>query len=182
MKKLFLAILLVVLLVAPFPATALSASPAEITVHVRNQTGGLVNLSLTLPGGSPLFKTLEEGVTSFTITEGTYDFYASMPCGNQAGQWNINVNKTLYLTCNTGAPTITIIKEFKGCDMGIYESYFGESFFSWKIWEADLIYSTYYNFGVDVETMKETVDAWNTHGTGDYSSGCYDGVTYYRLP
>lgn len=185
MKKQILSILLVALIAAFLPATAFSASPAEITVQVRNQTGGVVELNLTLLGGSPIFKTLETGVTTFTIPEGVYDYYASTPCGNQAGRWNININKTLFLTCQSGVPAISLTKNFTGCDIGLFEfvSYSPDEkfFYSWKMWKVFLIEETLYHFGAHVNNAQETADEWNAHASLEYTAGCYDGIASYRI-
>jgi hypothetical protein len=185
MKKKFLSILLAALIAAFLHAPAFSASPAEITVRVRNQTGGIVTLSLTLAGVPPIYKTLESGVTSFNIPEGVYDFYASTPCGNQAGQWNININKTLFLTCHSGSPAISLTKIFTGCDIGVFE--FAASspdekyFYSWNMWKDFLTEETLYHFGAHVNNAQETADEWNAHASLEYTAGCYDGLASYRI-
>jgi hypothetical protein len=187
----FLALLIVLALTfAMVPSATFAASSADVAVHVRNQTGGLVQLSMSLPGGSPTFRTLEEGVTSFTTNDGLYTYYASTPCGNMSGQWNINVAKTLYLTCKTGSPATTFTKfanRFKECDEGYY-SVAGDyvQFNSWLIWGDSTMASILNDYSVVVHTPQETADLWNIVATDGgrvtYYAGCYDGVAVYYLP
>ena len=51
MKRTFLTTLvLIALFVIVVPGSVFAAAPADVTVYIRNQTAGQVNLSLTLPG------------------------------------------------------------------------------------------------------------------------------------
>jgi hypothetical protein len=189
----FLVLLIVLALtVAMVPSAAFAASSADVAVHVRNQTGGLVQLSMSLPSGSPVFRTLEEGVTSFIISDGLYTYYASTPCGNMSGQWNINVAKTLYLTCKTGSPATTFTKfanRFKECDEGVYSVAVAEDyvqFNSWLIWGDSTMESILHDYNVVIHTPQQTADFWNIVATDGgrvtYYAGCYDGVATYYLP
>jgi hypothetical protein len=108
-----------------------------------------------------------------------------------SGQWNINMSKTLYLTCKTGSPATTFTKfanRFKECDEGVY-SVNGDyvQFNSWLIWEITYTKMIFDNYSTIVQTPQETADALNVAGLewGDdyyYSAGCYDGIAVYYLP
>ena len=184
MKKTLLVLVLIATLVALLPSAALGASPAVVSVRVRNQTGGSVHLSLSLPGGTPIFTTLEEGVTSFTTSDGLYNYYASTPCGNLSGQWNINVTKTLFLSCKTGSPTATLSKIYTGCDEGLYLTEEDPiEFLSWNLWSDTVIQQTFSRWHIVVHTPQETEDVWTEgYGRSVGYAGCYDGVTLYSLP
>lgn len=186
MKKSFVALLVIAMLATFFPSAAFGASATEVTVNVRNQTGGQVDLSITLPGGSPQFMTLEEGVTSFTITEGLYDFYASTPCGNQAGQWNLNVTKTLNLSCDSGSLVTTLARQSggkSGCDVGLYFALGPDLIFlSWSIFGPMITGQIYSYFGIEVNSPQEAADVWNDAFQSNLYAGCYDGVANYISP
>ena len=98
--------MIVVLLMALLAAPVSAAKVMDLDVDVRNQSGGIAQLSLRGEDGNPIYFTLEEGVTTITVPEGTYSYYASMQCGNLAGQWNVNVAKTLYLGCKNASPVM----------------------------------------------------------------------------
>ena len=108
MKKNFVLVLLALaLLLAALPAVALAAAPAEVKVFVRNTTGAVAELSLTDAAGNKIFKSLEPGLSDFTLTEGLYAAYVSTVCGAYADSWNVNVNKTLYIECKgTAEPVV----------------------------------------------------------------------------
>ncbi len=103
MKKLVFATLTILaLLFSLLPAsTAFAKSGGSATISVRNQTGGNVTITLYSADGSKTL-TYEVGTSFSTVGAGTYTFYAVTPCGVQSGKFNVNVNKTLYLSCNEG--------------------------------------------------------------------------------
>jgi hypothetical protein len=109
MKKIVFAFLIIVL-VSMLPLAAGAGKPAQLELNIRNQTGAVVSLDLVDANGNHIYKTLEEGVFPITLTEGIYTYYASLPCGNVSGQWNINVVKTLYLSCKQSVPAIGLNK------------------------------------------------------------------------
>ena len=107
MKRKWIVLTLVLaLLLAALPTAALAAAPAEVKVFVRNTTGANAELSLTDAAGNKIFKTLEPGVSDFTLTEGLYAIYVSTVCGAYADNWNVNVNKTLYIECKGGSEPV----------------------------------------------------------------------------
>jgi hypothetical protein len=184
MKNKALSILvLLALLLALFPTSAFASAPAPVKVDVRNQTGGTVSLSLTLSGEDPNFKTIEEGVTNFSIEDGVYNYYAITPCGNQSGLWNINVAKTLYITCKSVMPALALSKDSTGCEMGLYEYWSGHpggvAFFGWNAWGSQLANETYDLWQIVVSSPQEVASVWNAHGYVNYGVGCYDKTSHY---
>lgn len=104
MKKIRLMIVLMLLIVFVFPTGVMAGkAPVDLTVDVYNKTGGMVELDLVNEDGVHTYLSFDTGVHEFTIAEGVYNYYAVTPCGNLAGNWNINVSKNLWLECADGA-------------------------------------------------------------------------------
>ena len=123
--KLLLLILIVSLLAALLPAAALAAAPAEIKVFVRNNTAAVANLKLVDSAGNPIYIDLEPGLSEFSLEEGQYAWYASTICGANAGNWNMNTTKTLYLECKEdGSPVV----QYGKCQYILYPWYTKEAF------------------------------------------------------
>ena len=116
MKKYLFGLLVLALLVLPM--STLAAAPQEVVVHVRNQTGAPVELSLTNADGVKLFFTLTPGVNNITLLDGLYDFYAGTACGAQAGVWNLPVTTTYYIDCK--GQQLNIYKDVECTDKGLY--------------------------------------------------------------
>ena len=151
MKKNFVLILLALaLLLAALPTIALAAAPAEVKVFVRNTTGANAELSLTDAAGNKIFKTLEPGVSDFTLTEGLYAAYVSTVCGAYADSWNVNVNKTLYIECKGAAEPVV---QYGKC------TWVGE------------------NESLVLRNGQRGTQQWNAHGGGFYDlSAVYDRI------
>jgi hypothetical protein len=116
-KKLTGIFLVVALVTLLLPASAIARAPGEFHLNVRNQTGGVVHLSLTDANGIVAFYTLDLGVFPVNLTEGVYSYWASTLCGNVAGSWNVNVSKTLFLSCKGDSPFLSLAKTFTpDCD------------------------------------------------------------------
>ena len=93
-------VLIVVLLLSTVAATAASAAkPAEILINFHNRTGGVVSLRLTDAAGMNTFIELQPGVSTETMDDGVYTYYAGTICGAQSGVWNFNVSKDVYIDC-----------------------------------------------------------------------------------
>ncbi len=107
MKKIGFALILFMLL-SLLPLSASAGKPALLELNIRNQTGAVVALGLLDANGNHLYKTLPQGVFPITLPEGIYNYYAALHCGNVSGQWNINVVKTLYLSCNQSLPRVQL--------------------------------------------------------------------------
>ncbi len=131
LKKLFSCTLIVVLVSILLPATAFAGNPQPLHLNVRNQTGGTVHLNLTDANGDVTFITLESGVFPVDLTEGVYNYWASTPCGNIAGSWNVNVGKTLFLSCKNNLPALSLAKSvLPGClDFGYVYTYYDDLIF-----------------------------------------------------
>jgi hypothetical protein len=112
LKKLFSCLLIVVLGSIMLPASAIAGSPQPLHLNVRNQTGGTVQLNLTDANGDMTFIALEPGVFPVDLTEGIYSYWASTPCGNVAGSWNVNVSKTLFLSCKNDLLALSFVKTY----------------------------------------------------------------------
>ena len=131
-----------ILIVTLLPVNVFAAQPQEVDVNVRNRTGGTVEVSLTDESGNIQFFSFEEGVSELTLTEGRYQFWASMPCGNLAGTWNVNISKTLFLSCDEAGPSAELTRRSSGqfgrvCatgEGGFFVPVLGD-FFSQDYWE-----------------------------------------------
>jgi hypothetical protein len=113
-KQLFVVFVVIALLVAALPVSVFAGTPAELKVDVRNTTGGAINLDIVDAAGNHIYKSFEAGVFEFDMLEGVYTYYVSTPCGNYAGDWNLNINKTLFVSCKSGEPTITMDECVRG--------------------------------------------------------------------
>lgn len=189
-SRVLLVAIVLILIISLFPIAAFAAAPADVKVNVRNQTAGLVQLSLTDADGNVSFKTLEMGTSSFEITEGIYTYYASTPCGAMAGEWNLNVNKTLYLVCKEGKLGSTLQKMIKGaiiCNLGYYETFPEgsgrvDNFVSWTDQSALILAIVTDRWGA-VYTLEEAVHGLNSlyYGQAEYTIGCWDHTTYLNV-
>lgn len=97
MKKLvYLSLILALLL----PAGAVFAKePVTFEIEFRNQTGGVVSLSIQNKDGYKTFADVPEGVSTMDIPEGIYQYYANTACGVETGTWNMNVKKVAIFKC-----------------------------------------------------------------------------------
>jgi hypothetical protein len=189
-SRVLLVALVMLLLASLFPVAAFAAAPADVKVNVRNQTSGLVQLSLTDSDGNVTFKTLEMGTSTFEITEGIYTYYASTPCGAIAGEWNLNVNKTLYLVCKEGKLGATLQKLIKGaiiCNLGYYETFPDgsprvDNFVSWTNQSTIILSIVTERWGA-VYTLEEAVAGLNNlyYGQAEYTIGCWDHSTFLNV-
>lgn len=127
LKKLFSCLLIVVLGSIMLPASAIAGSHQPLHLNVRNQTGGTVQLNLTDANGDMTFIALEPGVFPVDLKEGIYSYWASTPCGNVAGSWNVNVSKTLFLSCKNDLLALSLAKTYTPdcADFGLTYSEYG---------------------------------------------------------
>lgn len=187
MRAKIIIIINLLLILSLFPVAAFAAAPADVKVNVRNQTSGVVQLSLTDANGNISFKTLEPGTSTFVITEGIYTYYASTPCGALAGEWNLNVNKTLYLGCRQGQPGASLqklINRRSFCNLGYYEHFVDgssrvDNFVSWTNQSDMILAEASWLNGSPITTLEGAVNLYNTahNGEAEYSIGCYDNHT-----
>lgn len=109
--------MVLVMLVILIPATPVTAKdPVQRLLVIRNRTGADVVVDMVNDNDKHNSFVVNPGVTRFTVKEGIYNFYLSTPCGNTAGTWNVNVRKTLFLSCRNGL-TVLLDKEFIGHHM-----------------------------------------------------------------
>lgn len=84
-------------------STALAKKdPVNVDLRVSNRTGSQVLLTLLNADGQNQFFTLVPGKSLLTLPMGKYQFYASTPCGNRAGTFNLNDTKELFFSCGDG--------------------------------------------------------------------------------
>ncbi len=95
----FVFILALIGVVLPFAAVQ-AKNADEVNLKVKNRTGGIVSLKLINENGNPSWFTYEAGQSITPLAEGIYTYYASTPCGNQSGVFNINVTKELIFSCD----------------------------------------------------------------------------------
>jgi hypothetical protein len=139
MKKIGIALIILIIL-SSLSMTVGAGNPAELNLHIRNQSGAVVALDLVDAGGNHLYKTLPQGVFPITLTEGVYSYYASLPCGNISGHWNINVVKTLYLSCMRSVPVVQLAhlqggQALPGCFVLTWDSGANVLFFDGLNWD-----------------------------------------------
>jgi len=113
-KQLFVVFVVIALLVATLPVSVFASTPAVLKVDVRNTTGGAINLDIVDAAGNHIYKSFDAGVFEFEMLEGIYTYYVTTPCGNYAGDWNLNINKTLFVSCKSGEPTVTLDECVRG--------------------------------------------------------------------
>ena len=97
-----IAILTMLFSFLPMSTAQAKREGTDVTLKVRNRTGGQVSLKLVDENGNPMFFVYEPGQTSTPLPEGQYTYYASTPCGNRSGIFNVNVTKELLFSCNEG--------------------------------------------------------------------------------
>lgn len=106
-KHLLLAIMAVLIFVLSFSLIPLSDAlakkePIVVPITIRNQTGGRVILTLINENwGRQVFEYIP-GIFEQMEFQGKYKFYASTPCGNRSGEFNLNSHKELFFSCGNG--------------------------------------------------------------------------------
>ena len=152
--KLSSLIVIISLLAAMLPAAALAAAPAQTKVTVRNTTGAVVSLKLVDAAGNPIYMDLEAGVSTFMLDSGQYQYYISTICGAEAGTWNVDTSKTLYIECKQGdAPVVQygkcrwVIEGFVGKNGGNARAngFLPNKEFAWA--DAEQVYQKLVGFG-----------------------------------
>lgn len=108
MLRRILSMSLAAVLLAVFSGAAFAAAPTTISLEIRNQTGAPVSLALTAADGTVQFHNLQVGHNILSLPNGIYEYYASMQCGNLAGNLNLNVSKLLLLNCPQTQTTGTV--------------------------------------------------------------------------
>ncbi len=110
MKKTLMIVFLVALLAAVLPAGALAGKKNNFKISVRNRTDASAEISaVDANGGKHNFK-VGKGWSTIQLPEGRYDYWVSSACGSNAGSWNLNVNKTLWIECGPLGPVAVVAK------------------------------------------------------------------------
>ena len=166
MKKITLALVVFVLLFSTLPTSSVLAkkSVSNVSITVKNRTGGLVTLALVDQNGKRVAFSYEPGLVDFSVLEGRYTYYASTPCGVQSGVFNLNVSKQLDFFCNNDGREISLFvpspatQAISACEVIYY-----------YIWNGVRNYAPNY--------PKSAQDA--NISAGGAGRACYDGVSPY---
>jgi hypothetical protein len=105
------AITILAMLISIFPmSTAMASRDAtQVTIKIKNQTGGTVLVRLTDENGKSLFFEYGPGHTNTVVFESRFQYYASTPCGNQSGVFNVNVTKELFFSCGAAGLDVKLL-------------------------------------------------------------------------
>jgi hypothetical protein len=115
-----IAVLILAVLFSMLPvSTALAKrAPDAVTITVKNHTSGKVTVTLTDENNARYTFTFEEpGMYDFSIPQGHYSYYATTPCGSESGEFNLNVHKELFLSCQDGRE---IILSKSDCEVALW--------------------------------------------------------------
>ena len=174
MNKTLFTLLTLALLLISITGSALAAGPSEFTIDVRNHTGAPVEFNYTGADGVHHTTTIPAGVTSLTLMEGVYNFWADPSCGHVAGSININQQRQILMIDCGAAQTVGLgyIKPKSG--VVFYQCLNGGSgpyeynFYDWN--------DNYDDWGV-YGTFCYAVAP--TDGDGEFSNIWGDGETYW---
>jgi hypothetical protein len=100
-NKFFVLFFVLTLFASALPAAAKAAKQQTFEISVRNRTHGSVEVKVIGSDGVAKFFKLPAGFSTLSMPEGTYQYWVSSSCGNSAGKWNLNVNKTLWVDCSS---------------------------------------------------------------------------------
>ena len=107
MKKIVFTAMIIAALLIGITGTVFAKVPAEYTIDVRNRTGAPVQFNYRGADGINHWATIPAGVTSLTLTQGVYAYWADPKCGHIAGNVNIDAqNKTLWIGCESAHPFV----------------------------------------------------------------------------
>ncbi len=160
MKKTLMIVFLVALLAAVLPASALAGKKNNFKISVRNRTDASAEISaVDANGGKHNFK-VGKGWSTIQMPEGRYDYWVSSACGNNAGSWNLNVNKTLWIECGPLGPVAVVAKPVPAIcsDPGAFVNYWGPNeswmiFYSQTNWLPDSSFGTWVSYLLKIEEM-----------------------------
>jgi hypothetical protein len=115
------AITILAMLFSLFPmSTALaSRDNTQVTIKIKNRTGGTVRVRLTDENGKSLFFEYGPGHTNTVVFEGRFQYFAGTPCGNQSGVFNMNVTKELFFSCGAGLEVKLLVPGMEMCMAGM---------------------------------------------------------------
>ncbi len=168
MKKVIFTTLMIAFLLIGTTGSVFAKGPAEFTIDVRNRTGTPVQFNYRGADGIDHWATIPVGVSSLTLAQGVYAYWADPKCGHIAGRVNVDTqNKTLLIGCESAHPLVvaTFIRNDPCADWGIF--LFSTQFFSYTNWTG-------------------TQENWDDYADLFYFNGgiwgCYsdfDGITDY---
>ncbi len=162
MKKVSMfAMVAVLILTATFSVmpsgTALAANRlAQVSVTVKNVTGGTVTLRMTGEDSVSKWFTFEgQGHYQIQVEEGKYSYYASTPCGGESGQLNLNVSKMLKFYCEDGVE-VSLTKPEASC-----------SVYGWWHWYYDVTSEDGHWHTIDTVPFDTDESSWEVRCTDD---------------
>lgn len=174
--KLLTILVLLTLLISLLPISVFAAAPGEFTIDVRNRTGSSVEFNYRGSDGILHWVSVPVGVSSLTLVEDVYSYWADPNCGHIAGNINVNQQRQiLWITCGSTLPVVVLTRPHKAnpCeDWGVYGVGDGWVLFaSITFWIGGMTPTTWVN-GLDISSSYE---------------GCYDpnAITlgeYYTAP
>ena len=172
-RKLIVLALVCALIVGALPMAAFAAKAQEFDVTVRNRTGQPAEVKVIGADGVPHMFTAPVGVSNITLPEGVQSYWVSSSCGNSAGSWNLNVNKTLWIDCTPLGNAAWVAKPaLKACsDTGLFV-FFGPDYvvyYSETNWD-DYDRGSYYPYS---QFFTEYIDGFEF-----YQFGCITEMNY----
>ena len=93
----------------PMSTALAKKDDTNVTLKVKNRTGGKVAVMLIDENGNRIFFEYGPGLTNTIVFEGRFRYYASTPCGNQNGVFNLNVTKELLFSCGDSLEVALIV-------------------------------------------------------------------------
>jgi hypothetical protein len=93
----------------PMSSALARRNDTQVTIKIRNRTGGTVQVRLSAENGKSLFFEVGPGQTNTVVFEGRFQYFASSPCGNQGGVFNMNVTKELFFSCVAAGLEVKLI-------------------------------------------------------------------------
>jgi hypothetical protein len=163
MKKFAVALIILALLFSILPTSTVLAKreTSYVNLSVNNRTRANVTLILFDQNDNRLVFTYEPGMFVSTVLPGRYSYYVQTPCGVQAGQFNLNVNKILDFHCTKNVQKISLVRPFEkaACELMFWTYQRGKS--------GPIVY--YVNY------PPEARDYLIKNGQGGWA--CYDGFS-----
>lgn len=174
MKKSFMIVFLVALLAFVLPMSVFAGKRQNFEVSVRNRSGASAMVIVVNEQGQSSNFQLPAGYSTIQLEEGKYDYYVTTACGNSAGRWNLNVDKTLWVVCTQVAPLAQLAIQkggVSGCsDYGFFVDWGGYvEFNSETHWNSPIV-----SWPANIQNV---IEAGATPVPGCISDLPYDG--YY---
>ena len=184
-KRSRIIVLVLMILALMIPSSSFARPSSDVLIHVRNQTGGVVEIILTNSEGSVTDHFLPAGQSTFQSAEGIFSYYAKTPCGIQTGVMNFSVSKTLMFSCKSGKMEYSykIATDANFCNLGYYEDFVDQNiedhFVSWTHQSAKILDIINNRLGDPSTTLEGAVAVLNIdyYGQATYTIGCYDNQT-----